>query len=105
MKKSFSLSSVSRTSDSALRRPDRACVSKLILRHLRAATQEYLLDVRLGRARGPANSIGAHGSIAPAQNRQTLFFGDALDDAFADQPLLRFDGQEHHAHAIGARFG
>src|SRR6185295_3406279 len=78
---------------------------QLILRHVCAATQEYLLYIGLGGARSPSDGVGAHGSIPPAQNRQTLFFRDALDDAFADKPLLRFHRQEHHSHAVSSGLG
>ena len=78
---------------------------QLVLGHVGAAAQEHLLDVGLRGACGPADGVPVHRCIAPAQDRESLFLGDALDDAFADQPLLRLHRQEHHPHAVGSRFG
>ena len=36
---------------------------------------------------------------------QPFFLGDALEDAFALQAAVLFDGQEAHGHAVGARLG
>src|SRR6185437_15427194 len=44
-----------------------------------------------------------HRRIAPTQDRQPFFAGYALHDAFADQPLLRLDREEHHPYTVGAR--
>ena len=41
-----------------------------------------------------------HRSVAPAENRQPFFARDSFDDAFAQQPLLRIDRQEHHPDAV-----
>jgi hypothetical protein len=43
--------------------------------------------------------------IPPAQYVQTFLAGDSFDDTFADQTLLGFHRQEHHADAVFAAVG
>ena len=98
--------SLAAISASARRRTTYSLRSNSILRHARPSpAHEDLLDIRLRRARLPADRVAVHRRIAPAENRQPFFAGDALDDSFAQQPLLRLHRQEHHADAVGARLG
>ncbi len=66
----------------------------------RAAAEEDLLDVRLRGARHAADGAALDRRIAPAQHGESFFLRDALEDAFAQQPLLRLHRQEHHADAV-----
>ena len=70
---------------------------------VRGPSQKQLLDVGLGGARLAADGDAVHRRIAPANHRQALFLGDALDDALALQPAVLVHGQKAHGHAIGAR--
>ena len=40
------------------------------------------------------------GRVAPAEDGEPFLADDALEDAFALQPLVRFDRQEGHADAV-----
>ena len=73
-----------------------------VLIHLRAALDENLLDVRLAAARHAPDGVAVERRVAPAQNREAFFLRNPLDDAFAQNPLVRIHRQEHHAHAVFA---
>src|SRR5271156_2852122 len=67
--------------------------------------EKHLFYIRLGGARFTADGVTVEGRIAPAKNGQTFFASDFFHDAFADQALLFFDRQEHHADAVSAWLG
>ena len=50
-----------------------------------------------------ADRVAIHRRIAPPENRQAFLARDPLDNAFAEQALLRFHRQEYHADAVLAR--
>lgn len=64
------------------------------------ALQEYLFDIRLRGARLAAYGIAVNRRITPPQHGETFMARDPLHDALAQQPLLRFHGQEHHADTV-----
>ena len=66
---------------------------------------KQLLDVRLRGARFAADGVAVHRRIAPAEDGQAFFLGDALEDAFALQAAVLVHGQKTHGHAISARLG
>ena len=65
--------------------------------------KENLLDVGLRGACLPADRVATHRRIAPSEDSQAFLPRDALDNAFADQPLLRLDRQKHHPHSVCSR--
>ncbi len=77
----------------------------MILRPASGAAQKHLFYIRLRGARFAADGVAIERRIAPAENGQTFFASDFFHDAFADQALLLFDRQEHHADAVSARLG
>ena len=72
---------------------------------MRGLADEDLFDVGLSSASLAADGVAVGGSVAPAEDGETFLTGDAFDDAFADEALLGFHGQEHHADAVVARVG
>ncbi len=67
---------------------------------LSGGAEENLLDVRLGDAGDAADDAAIHRRIAPAEHGETFLARDALQDAFAAQAIVAFDGEEDHADAV-----
>jgi len=69
------------------------------------ASDKNLLDVRLRNPRHAAYGGAIDGSIAPAQQRESFFADDALENSFALQALMLLDRQERHADGVGTGSG
>ena len=67
-----------------------------------AASDKYLLDVRLRTSRHAANSGRKARGIAPAQHCQALLAHNALQNSFALQSRMFLHRQKCHPHAISA---
>ena len=84
---------------------DEELALECVLVHARRVLDENLLDVRLRSARDPADGVGVDGRVPPAEDAQTFLADDALEDAFADQPLVLFDRQKTMPTPYSPGFG
>ncbi len=73
-----------------------------VLVHAVGATNENLLDIRLGAARQAPDGVAVDGCVAPAEDGQPLVPDDFFQDALAGHALVLFHRQEHYPHAVFA---
>ena len=78
---------------------------ELVGGHAGALADEDLLDVGLGAAGDASDSGAVGGDVAPAEVGEAFVGDHALDDAFALEALVAFDGKEDLADAVLARCG
>ena len=71
----------------------------IVIHALRTAEKE-LLDVGLRATSFAADGRAVTRRIAPAENIQTLFAHNPLEDAFALQAVLLFYGEKNHARRV-----
>ena len=80
---------------------------ELDFRHADGAADEDLFDVGLGGAGDATDGVDIEGGVAPAEDFEALFAGDAFEDTFDQQAGGAFNGQEDEASAVlaGGREG
>ncbi len=73
--------------------------------HAVGALDENLFDIRLRAARQAADGVGIDRCVTPTKYCQAFVLDDLFHNGFALQPLVRFNGEEYHTHAVFAGGG
>ncbi len=73
---------------------------ELVLGHAAGLADEDLFDIRLGGTGDASDGVAVHGGITPAEYSEPFLDRDALQNAFAGEPLLPFHRQKYHAYAV-----